>query len=182
MDLFFTFNTTRVSKFLVHVWCMVLNANLELPSPREKRIIEYYCRYNLLLPLKSLLFHFQSNYQTIQCDVHNQSVKYSGDILLVIFWFYRTKPQNISLRNIFFFFLLIGISTFFFSRAGSTSGATYLVTVARVYGWCCLVSSNTKFQKFHRIPKIPKREHVSDHSEQLWFLDPPPTPGKGNLR
>ena len=32
----------------------------------------------------------------------------------------------------------------------------------------------TKFRKFHRISKIPKRDHVSRHSEQLWFFDPPP--------
>ena len=41
-------------------------------------------------------------------------------------------------------------------------------------GW--LLTFRTKFRKFHRIWKIPKQDHVSRHSEQLWFLDPPPPP------
>ena len=54
--------------------------------------------------------------------------------------------------------------------------------------WCpdgcmvgCLLTFRTKFRKFHRISKIPKRDHVSRHSEQLWFLDSPPR-CKGNFR
>ena len=48
-----------------------------------------------------------------------------------------------------------------------------------LYGcpYACLLNSPTKIQKSHQISKIPKWDHVSHHSEQLWFSnDPPPHP------
>ena len=74
------------------------------------------------------------------------------------------------------------------SRADSTSGATYLVTMACVclVGWLvgCLYLTDphppphTPPPGNHRISKIPKPKFVSAHSEQLSRGGPPPTKGK----
>ena len=62
----------------------------------------------------------------------------------------------------------------------TASGAERLIwSLWCLYVWllvCWCVNSNTKFRNFHLISKIPKREHVSAHSEQLWFSGPDPSP------
>ena len=70
---------------------------------------------------------------------------------------------------------------FVISRAVSTSGATYLVTMVCVcpVGWL-FVSHRPPPPRNHRISKIPKPKFVSAHSEQLSWGDPPP-PLKGKI-
>ena len=76
-----------------------------------------------------------------------------------------------------------------FSRAVSTSGATYLVTMASVCMSGCLSvhlylteGPPPPSPGNHRISKIPKPKCVSAHCEQLFRRGgPPPPPVKGKI-
>ena len=66
-----------------------------------------------------------------------------------------------------------------FSRATSTSGATYLVITVCISTYVRLIACLwplAKFWKFCQISKIPKAKCVSGHSEQLQCFDPRPPP------
>ena len=70
---------------------------------------------------------------------------------------------------------------FFFSRAVSMSGVTYLVTMAYVCLVGCTyicISRRDPPPRNHQILKIPKPKFVSAYSELLFWETPPPPEGK----
>ena len=77
-------------------------------------------------------------------------------------------------------FVLCWFFLFVFSRAVSTSGATYLVTMACVCPVVCISQSDPPPGN-HQISKIPKPKFVSAHSEQLFRGGGRPPPVKGKI-